>query len=103
MNDRKRHWRAGCIWVAAVFLLGGMLLLQAAPAAAEPPRFAAVLAGMKAKLAATSDQLAWFCSPHDMVTLAAPALSEVAAPVQVPDWLQRSLWVASAVIAPPLR
>ena len=55
MNDRKRHWRAGCIWVAAVFLLGGMLLLQAAPAAAEPPRFAAVLAGMKAKLAATSD------------------------------------------------
>jgi outer membrane lipoprotein-sorting protein len=55
MNDRKRHWRVGCIWVAAVFLWSGMLLLQAVPAAAEPPRFAAVLAGMKAKLAATSD------------------------------------------------
>ena len=55
MNDGKRHRRAGCIGVAAVFLLGGMLLLQAVPAAAEPPRFAVVLAGMKAKLAATSD------------------------------------------------
>jgi outer membrane lipoprotein-sorting protein len=55
MNDHKRHRRVGCIWVAAVFLLGGMLLLQAVPAVAEPPRFAAVLAGMKAKLAATSD------------------------------------------------
>lgn len=55
MNDGKRHRRAGCIWVAAAVLLGGMLLLHAVPAAAEPPRFAVVLAGMKAKLAATSD------------------------------------------------
>ncbi|MCB2166550.1 MAG: hypothetical protein KQI78_02740 [Deltaproteobacteria bacterium] len=55
MNDGKRHGRAACIGVAAAFLLGGMLLLQAVPAAAEPPRFAVALAGMKAKLAATSD------------------------------------------------
>ncbi len=55
MNDGKRHRRAGCIWVAAAVLLGGMLLLHAVPAAAEPPRFAVVLTGMKAKLAATSD------------------------------------------------
>jgi outer membrane lipoprotein-sorting protein len=55
MNDGKRHRRADCIWVAAAFFLGGMLLLHAVPAAAEPPRFASVLAGMKATLAATID------------------------------------------------
>ena len=55
MHYGNIHRRARSVWVAAVFLLGGMLLLQAVPAAAEPPRFAVVLAGMKAKLAAISD------------------------------------------------
>jgi outer membrane lipoprotein-sorting protein len=55
MNDGKRHRRAACIGVAAAFLLGGMLLLQAVPAAAEPPRFAVRPRGHEGKLAATSD------------------------------------------------
>lgn len=54
MDYGKIHRRTGRI-LATACLLGGFLLLHAVPAAAEPPRFAAVLAGMKAKLAATSD------------------------------------------------
>jgi len=55
MNDGNIHRRARCIWGAALCLLGGFALLHAVPAAAEAPRFGVVLAGMKAKLAATSD------------------------------------------------
>ena len=49
------HQRAGYIWFPAVILLGGLLLLHAAQAAAEPPSFALVIAGMKEKIEAIED------------------------------------------------
>lgn len=55
MHYGNIHRRARCIWVAALCLLGGFSLLNAVPAAAEPPHFAVVLAGMKATLATTID------------------------------------------------
>ena len=47
--------RAVRIWLGAVCLLSGMLLCHIVPAAAEPPSFATVLAGMKERMAATND------------------------------------------------
>jgi outer membrane lipoprotein-sorting protein len=55
MNPGNSHRREGCIRFAALCLLGGLLVLYAAPVAAEPPSFASVLAGMKEKMAATND------------------------------------------------
>ena len=49
------HQRAKYMWFSVVILLGGMLLLHAAQAAAEPPSFASVLTGMKKKIEATED------------------------------------------------
>ena len=47
--------QAVSIWLGAVCLLSGMLLCHIVPAAAEPPSFATVLAGMKERMAATND------------------------------------------------
>jgi outer membrane lipoprotein-sorting protein len=55
MVHGNRYRQAGYIGFVALCFIGGLLLSPAVPTAAEPPRFADVLAGMKARLAATKD------------------------------------------------
>jgi outer membrane lipoprotein-sorting protein len=55
MGHGSVYGGAGRLRFASIWLLSGLLLLHGVAAAAAPPGFASILAGMKAKMAATND------------------------------------------------